>query len=226
MKNLATLHSSLNSLSSKFNLDLIDQVDLTDQKWGALNSSLLIEVFRGEEVFTSSSVLIARNVLLTAAHSVSGIDKGYVHIGHAYSQQNMRVGFKKVIIHSDYDKSVCNFKNDIALIILDNNLPKSIKPAQIADPDELVNSVVERVGFGMRQGANKRTWTNPFLIKSHELYLELIDSKSVVGDSGGPLLLGNNLLGIHSTKEGNSTYAVKVSAYLDWINDNLPLKRV
>jgi secreted trypsin-like serine protease len=209
-------------LENHVNSDL--EQNLFDQKWDTFNSSLLIEVFRGSEVFTSSSVLITRNVLLTAAHSVLGIDKGYVHIGHSYSQENMRVGFKKVIIHNDYDKNVSNYKNDIALIILDNNLPKSIKPVQISEANDLIDTSIERVGFGRRHGANKRTWTNPHLVEVQDLHLELLDSKSVVGDSGGPLLLGNNLLGIHSTKEGNSTYAVNVSSYVDWINENLPIK--
>ena len=122
-----------------FNSRKLNEKSSPGVNWISFKSSLLIEVFRGSDIFTSSSVLITRNVILTAAHSVFGIDKGYVHIGREYSQSNIRIGFKKVVIHSDYDKNVSNFKNDIALIVLDRNLPLSIKPAPINPVNKIAN---------------------------------------------------------------------------------------
>lgn len=195
-------------------------------KWSSFNSSLLIEVFRSGEIFTSSAVLIRRNVILTAAHSVDNIEKGYVHIGNEYSRNNVRISFKKVIIHKDYDKTKSNFENDIALIILDKNLPKSITPAKIDLKLSSPGTLLDRLGFGFRRGKNKRTWTNPIIRSFSEKFIELEDNKSVLGDSGGPLYYEDKLVGLHSTKEGTRTYAVRVKHYFDWIVENIPLKEV
>lgn len=197
-----------------------------DINWNQYTSSLLIETMRDKNVFTSSSVLIRRNVLLTAAHSVIGIDKGYVHLASTYSNQNIRIPFKKVIIHNGYNKENSNFKDDLALIILENNLPKSFKPAKLANT-VLTNNSVDRIGFGGRNGINSRTWTNPKIKNIVDRTLVLEDTCSVIGDSGGPLFTKNGVIGIHSTLEGNSkTFAVFLPAYHKWIEENLPLKKI
>jgi V8-like Glu-specific endopeptidase len=195
--------------------------------WSNFSSSLLIEVSRDQKIFTSSAVLIRRNVLLTAAHSVQDIEKGYVHLSHKYGQDNMRIGFKKVIIHSGYDKSKSNFKDDIALIILDSNLPKSFKPTSLDLSSDIQNIEVDRIGFGGRNGLNTRTWTNPLAKETVDNTIVLKDELSVIGDSGGPIYSKNGLVGIHSTLEGNDkTYAVYVPAYKNWIDSYLPIKEV
>jgi V8-like Glu-specific endopeptidase len=205
----------------------IENLPVKKSKWSEFSSSLLIEVTRDHKLFTSSAVLIRRNVLLTAAHSVENIEKGYVHLSHKYGQDNMRIGFKKVIIHSGYDKSVSNFENDIALIILDSNLPKSFKPASLDLLCEIDNLEVDRIGFGGRNGINTRTWTNPLAQEKIENTIILKDELSVIGDSGGPIYSKNGLVGIHSTLEGdNKAYAVYVPAYKDWIDSYVPIKEV
>ena len=194
--------------------------------WPSFKSSLLIEVFRGSEIFTSSAVLIKRNVLLTAAHSVFGIDKGYVHLGSKYSNENIRIAFKKIVIHKQYNKSISNFSNDIAMIVLDHNMPNNFEPVGFSDNFIESGTKVERLGFGARNGISKRTWTNPVIENFQDRHIELIDNSSVVGDSGGPIYFNKKLVAIHSTKEGNRTYAVLVSRYRTWINDHLPIKEV
>ncbi len=214
-------------LESTHNLAINSQKNFFD--WNQFSSSLLIEVNRGGEIYTSSAVLIKRNVLLTAAHSVENIDEGYVHLSHCYKNSNTKVKFKKVVIHSEYNKELSNFKNDLALIVLEHNLPKEITPVSmdINTAESLERGVgIDRVGFGARSGKNKRTWTNPKLNSVLERHLELVDTKSVVGDSGGPLYLDGKLVGIHSTKEGEKTFAVNLEFYKNWIEKNLPLKRI
>lgn len=195
--------------------------------WKEFSSSALIEVNRSGNFYTSSAVAIKRNVILTAAHSVENIDEGYIHLSHHYNQNNQKIKFKKVIIHADYDKSNSNYKNDIALVILEYNLPEILKPVQLQQHAELSNYHVDRIGFGGRDGKNLRTWTNPKVIEQKEDTLVLKDSLSVIGDSGGPIYKDNKLVGIHSTLEGvDKTYAVYVPNYLGWINSQLPIKQV
>lgn len=196
-------------------------------EWDKFSSSALIEVKRDQQLFTSSAVVIKRNVLLTAAHSVEDIDEGYIHLSSTYNINNTKIRFKKVIIHEGYDKSVSNYKNDIAVIILESNLPEHIKPATLSTSLNSENLVVDRIGFGGRQGKNIRTWTNPTIVDHRLNTLVLNDSLSVIGDSGGPLYKDEKLIGIHSTLEGKDrTYAVYVPNYISWINQNLPIKQV
>lgn len=194
--------------------------------WHKFNSSALIEVNRGDNTFTSSCVIIRRNVILTAAHSVENIDGGHLHLGNSYSDKNQKIKFKKVIIHNQYNKSLSNFKNDIAIVVLEKNLPESIGPISISEGISFAEANVDRIGFGGRNGQNTRTWTNPKVIDYQQNTLILKDQLSVIGDSGGPIYYKNKLLGIHSTVEGSDkTYAVYVPNYIDWINENLPIKQ-
>jgi V8-like Glu-specific endopeptidase len=195
--------------------------------WDAFSSSALIEVKRNSQVFTSSAVVIKRNVILTAAHSVENIDEGHIHLGHSFSTNNPKIKFKKVIIHQGYDKSKSNYKNDIAVVILESNLPETVRPVTLATNGPDLSEVVDRIGFGGREGKNLRTWTNPTIVAHHDDTLVLNDSLSVIGDSGGPIYHKQQLLGIHSTLEGQDrTYAVYVPNYVKWIYEQLPIREV
>lgn len=193
--------------------------------WSKYSSSALIEVSRDGDVFTSSAVVIKRNVILTAAHSVENIDDGYIHLGTNLDNKNIKIKFKKVIIHKGYDAKVSNFKNDIAIVILEQNLPAHFEPVMLSKGISFASATVDRIGFGGRNGQNIRTWTNPTVVDYQDSTLILKDNLSVIGDSGGPIYINNELLAIHSTLEGSDkTYAVYVPNYLGWINDHLPLK--
>jgi V8-like Glu-specific endopeptidase len=195
--------------------------------WQKFSSSVLIEAKRADALFTSSAVVIRRNVLLTAAHSVENITDGCVHLSHHFHEDNPRIKFKKVIIHPDYNKDKSNFENDIAIVFLEHNLPMEFRPVILAQNIDPAKAVVERIGFGGRKGKNTRTWTNPILLTITENAMQLYDAQSVVGDSGGPIYQGDELIGIHSTLEGkNKTYAVYVPFYYQWIQEHMELKEI
>lgn len=207
----------------------MNQTDIVTKKkqieWSDLNSALLLEVKREKNIFTSSSVAIAPQVILTAAHSVEGIDSAKIFLDSHYkgdSKNFIRVA--DVIIHPDYAQSESNFLNDIAILILEKPLPQNIKIYPIHEGN-LLKGELSRIGFGERAHINARNWTNPRYIAHpcDHRYFMCEDTFSVVGDSGGPLFIksgrGLKLAGIHSTLEGKSlTYAVKVDAYKKWIH--------
>lgn len=188
--------------------------------WNQMNGSLIFEAFRGDEVFTSTCVTINSTTLLTAAHSVANIDFAFVHLDSDYDQKKgLRLKVIKTLIHPDYDENISNYENDLAIIKLAHPLPGYIRTYNIGS---IIPTELERVGFGARDNKNIRTWTHVKLINRKEKYFELEDWCSVVGDSGGPLFIQRNgiyeLIGLHSTKEGDSkTYAVRLGYYKEWI---------
>ncbi len=200
----------------------------------SLLSAVLIEVKRGEEIFTSSAVAISRNTLLTCAHSVEDIEGGRVFWDAQYRPESKKfIKFKKVSLHPSYSKKKSNYRHDLALITLRASLPSRIRPAKILPTSLLVEAGMQahRLGFGEREGANIRTWTNPEVLsydKDEEVF-RLRDANGKIGDSGGHLFLksseGYRLFGLHSTKEGEDlSYCVSVPDHSDWIREKMGIK--
>lgn len=211
-------------LNSQSKIQIID--------WDRFSSALIIEIERGGKNYTSTAVAIGRNMLLTAAHSVDQYTNGKVILGDNYHTSEDHIGIKRCIIHPEYNPGKSFFENDLAIIILEHNLPDKVNIERLSESVFISNGdVLDRVGFGMRNKKNIRTWSNPVFISEtfNKKNLVLEDSMSVIGDSGGPIFKNDNgvmkLIGIHSTLEGsNKTYIVNVQKYLDWIDSNKELK--
>lgn len=205
-----------------------------DVEWEKLLSSVLIEVKRGDEIFTSSAVAISRNTLLTCAHSVEGIEGGRVFWDPQYRPESKKfIKFRRVTLHPGYDQNKSNFKHDLAIISLRASLPSRIRPAKIVPTVSSVKEGMQahRLGFGEREGANIRTWTNPDVLfyEPKDQVFKMRDMNGKIGDSGGPLFLkdesGYRLFGLHSTKEGEDlSYCVSVPDHIDWIRDKMGLR--
>lgn len=220
-------------LASTFASSLIAD-DFADVEWEKFQSSLLIEVKRGERIFTSSAVAISRNAILTCAHSVEGIEGGRVFWDAQYrpSSKNF-ASFKRIVLHPGYDSRKSNYENDLALVILKNNLPSKTRPAKINESPLSLKPGMQahRIGFGSRNGQNIRTWTNPE-IESYDGATKTFvckDGYGYIGDSGGPLYIksssGYRLFALHSTREGtHKTFTVSVGDHLPWIRENMSLK--
>lgn len=219
------------SLAFASSINFFSHAPVSD--WNIYSSSLLLEVSREEKIFTCSAVAIAKNVVITAAHCVDDITSGSVLLGHDYKEAKDKIGFKSVHIHHGYNQKESFYKDDIAVIVLKNNLPHEVKKANIdwnLKPTSQMS--FERIGFGGRNNENRRTWTNPsFLNSLSSKILEFKDQCSVVGDSGGPIYANTNdglkLIAIHSTLEGSEkTYSSYLPYYKDWISSVVPLKVV
>lgn len=197
--------------------------------WDLYCSALIVEVFRNGNPYTSTAVAINRKILITAAHSVVGFESASIYIGESYRDYDERFKVKDCVIHPDYDREKSLFQNDLALIVLEEELPELCKFEPISKTNSLKSGdLVDRVGFGSRNERNKRTWTNPTYKSRTEDMKNLIleDGHSVIGDSGGPIFKtvdgGVELVGIHSTLEGTSkTYVANLPFYLDWIEDTI-----
>lgn len=196
--------------------------------WNEFTSALLIEVKRGNDIFTSSAVAIAPQIILTAAHSVDGVDSAKIFLDSHYDMSSKNsIKVSDIIVHPEYDQRNSNFLNDIAIIVLEKPLPEFVTIYEVHQ-ESLLKGELARIGFGGRFSQNARNFTDPKYIAHpcDHRYFMCEDKFSVVGDSGGPVFIrtdkGLKLAGIHSTLEGEKlTYSVKVNSYMPWIESVL-----
>lgn len=208
-------------------MELIKSERSKDFNWARFSSSFVIEVTRGQEIFTSTAVAIAKDIVITAAHCVDCADEIVILIGDDYKTPESVRSVRSWKIHPEYNPRNSLYENDIAVLFLEEDLPHFINVEIIADQVTLTgNSLMERIGFGGRQQKNLRTWITPSFIAHsfNKRSLVLKDAFSVIGDSGGPIYTEEDgmlkLVGLHSTLEGDDkTYAVNLSYYKNWLDE-------
>lgn len=170
----------------------------------------ITKTVQGSEIKVScSSVAINRWLLLTAAHCLEGATEIKAVHGATLEKKHFRYKARTWGLHRGYDVSASNYQYDIGQVILSRPLPQLPFPklSYIKEQGEII-----RIGFGMRNGINARTMiTGLKLIYRGYSFFELEDRFGVVGDSGGPIFQLREgelfLVGIHSTREGDSCYA-------------------
>lgn len=201
----------------------------TDQ-WEKFNSSLLIEVTRPNGVFTCTGVAVTPKLLLTAAHCLEGeIKKVRVFTQERYDPKLPSLETSGFELHPDYKPVQSQYKNDLAKLFLKENLPGNINIHPILKTSTVVGDLY-RFGFGARDKKNIRTVITPTFkwINFIDNFLELNDTYSMSGDSGGPIFVKNTdgifVAAIHSTlshgPQGRFSYNPLLSAYLSWIFPN------
>ena len=197
------------------------------QSWEEFNSSLLIEVTREKGVFTCTGVAVTPTLIITAAHCLDGDVKSIrVFTNSSYDPKAPAIAVKSFKTHPDYHPKDSRYNSDVGKIVLAEKLPDSIKIYPIYKEKEIIGSLY-RFGFGMRNKKNSRTVITPTfkqLIPSEKV-IELNDTFSYSGDSGGPIYLQQGptyyVLAVHSTlsygPEGRFSYNPLLSQYFDWI---------
>ena len=200
--------------------------------WNRFNSSFIIEVKRGSEVFTSTAVALSPYIAITAAHCVDCADEVIILLGDDYSKPESVSSADKWIIHPGYDPRYSLYENDIAVLFLADKLPNYLSFETLIDDVQLDHySMIERIGFGGRDHKNIKIWTNPSFqsITFNKKNFLFKDNLGVIGDSGGPLYLEDQgqlkLIGIHSTLEGDqTTYGVNLCEYKNWIESLISIE--
>ena len=95
--------------------------------WNLFSSTLILEVFRNGKAYTSTAVAVSDRILITAAHSVADWESANIYIGGSYRDHDERIKVVSCIIHPEYDRSHSLYQNDLALILLEGNLPSFCK---------------------------------------------------------------------------------------------------
>lgn len=152
-----------------------------------------------------SGVLVASQVVLTAAHCFSGQRPGEpyeVFFGNDVTGNGETHGVTRVVTPDAYDGG--NGSGDLALLFLDAPVSTSVVTiGSISESD--VGKTVTMVGFGIANPddgggvGTKRTGTAQISsVESGELRITPSPSMSCDGDSGGPVFLDGSLIGITS----------------------------
>jgi hypothetical protein len=193
------------------------------------NSTVLVEISRGERTFICSGFFVTPKKILTSAHCLDGlVSQVRIFTHNKYNNQNEFLKIQDFHIHPEYDPLISNFHADIAVIELKYPYVKLIKTPEINCQKNLWGSFV-RLGFGKRLEENQRT---SLLLKlkrnlPESSYLEFFETDSQSGDSGGPIYLVNDkkisLLAIHSTLSfgplGRYSFNPKICSFKKWIDE-------
>lgn len=202
----------------------------SEKDWENFNSSLLIEVTRPNAVYTCTGVAISNSVILTAAHCLDGeIKRVKIFTSDSYDPKLTYLEINSFKLHPKYNPSKSKSHADIAKIMMKEKLPSTIKIHPIYKGSNPRGNLY-RFGFGGRDKKNIRTVITPQLRKMNldEQIVELDDTFSKSGDSGGPIFLQNGItteiLAIHSTyshgPRGKFTLNPLLAPYIPWIFDN------
>lgn len=204
-----------------------------------------------------TAVAIGKRVILTAAHCVVG-NKMNTFVSF-YSSLSCESGFNKnlytqgiseTFVHADYDSSLTgenlqNMTGDIALVILENDIPEGYSIYKIADPEKIhQSSDMYLYGYG-KTGSNaggagmlRKTILDNSLfdidLNSKKIKVNQTGGSGICqGDSGGPAFVNNidgekQILGLNSYVMGlendicsEYSYQTLVYSYKEWIDSKI-----
>lgn len=222
----------------------------------AADSKLVFMLLSGGLLCTATA--ISKNIVLTAAHCIaSGAEATFVSF---YTSVSCESGYNKkkyvqkvsqIFVHEAYNPNAQPdvMTGDIALVVLEKDIPEGYAIHKIANPDNLAEtSNMLLYGYG-RTSSDSTPSGAGFLRKAlmgrNEFNVRYADKKIEVnqsagrgicqGDSGGPSFVDigkeKQVLGINSYVVGPSeakvcdgfSYQTLAFAYIDWIKSKIDL---
>lgn len=164
--------------------------------------------------FTCTAVVIAPRALLTAAHCVDHTNStfGVFYGADAMSFDTLDkwkaqlAGVTAVHMHPDYDRDP-PFNADIAVVNLAEDVPPTVTPLQFnrtPPVPAMVGLDVKIIGYGQTTPGEYNAvkfsamTTIAALDPDDTILIGNASARTCLGDSGGPVLLGNVVLGVDS----------------------------
>lgn len=185
-----------------------------------------------------SAVVLARDVVLTAAHCVTGADEHRVHFRDETGEPVLIVPAAKAV-HPGYNAKAIETRQrsiDLALVRLPENLPRRFESATLTAMKPAKDTPVIVGGYGLSREGDAKT-TGTFRIASLTVTEPYGPSKILLwskgsgpigacqGDSGGPMASGAAVAAITSWSTpaggkgcGGATQGILVGTQRDWID--------
>jgi hypothetical protein len=189
-----------------------------------------------------SGIVLARDVVLTAAHCVMGANEYRVHYRGPDGSPPALVGTARTVIHPGFRADAIRARRrsiDLALLQLEQELPARFVPAVLSTAQPMQGEAVMVAGYGV---ARERDIRSTGLLRSAELrVVEPFGPSRIVlwlggragsgaceGDSGGPLLLRQAVVAVTTWSRGESekncgslTQGILLGEQRAWIDDVL-----
>lgn len=201
---------------------------------------------KGDSASICTGTPISKDVILTAAHCVNGIEKKDIAVVF-HTDVTCESGFnsdKQVVVIQDYIahsgfSGKSDATNDLALVKLPAPIPSDYEITEIFDgKSKLSADQVTLTGYGVTDESGDgamflRTTVKSFkedmVVAERKITIEQKSNGVCSGDSGGPVLVKVDgklkIAGVNSTVRGSTketichdrSVAVYVPYYLDWI---------
>lgn len=212
-----------------------------------VDSKAVVLLVSGGQLCTAAA--IAPKVLLTAAHCIAGSKHNsyvsfYASVSceSGYNKNKYIKGIADTVVHENYNGSLKpeESDSDIALVILEDEIPAGYAIYKIADTDNSSSSDMLLYGYGRTSSKAGGAGILRKTTLGRSFYQVDTDKKKIKinqshgtgicqGDSGGPALVDINgefqILGINSYVVGpeddvcsKESFQTLVSSYKDWIN--------
>lgn len=197
---------------------------------------------QGNRAGACTGTVIARNVILTAAHCVSGNKQ--VAVAYAESGSHVLQHVQAKAINPGFSPR-SRVSIDLALVRLSGDLPARFRPMALesGDSDHAIGAGRRIAGFGLQAERNEASAGTlrsagvsvlprlypRYLRLGHRADSDLGDFAVCTGDSGGPVLMGSVVVGVVYGREkfgtaqscGTIAQAVRIAPQRAWIDSVL-----
>jgi secreted trypsin-like serine protease len=205
----------------------------------------------GQKASICTASALTRNILITAGHCVQGNAAESFIVYHesiscesGFDKRKDIVSVKEFVAHPDYFETGAPSSDDLALIILKNDIPFGYETYGVAAPESLDSQSLLLYGYGEtgngKQGSAILRKTE---IPNQDFTIDSLAKKVVIdqtkgrgvchGDSGGPGLINVNgvpqILGINWSVERaggielcqGKGYLTELQPYRSWLESEL-----
>mgnify|MGYP003392989908 CR=1 FL=1 len=172
-------------------------------KWKDYAASVGISVKKPMFTTTCTGILLTPNVVLTAAHCVDDFISAQVTTAPRLADGVLAHEVVRGVMHPGYKGNVVGKSVDLGLFFLATPIKTDFEAPILAAVNPKLR--FERIGYGIRNGRNVRTWVTSFFQKWFGGHVKTTDEHGMGGDSGGPVFQrqpsGLRLVGVHTGRE-------------------------